>query len=321
MCAIGVGSAASDNGGPPPPRRDHGHGKWFEQVCTTPSARAAACQAQVVSDESGVPLVGNSPAASALGPAQFSTAYNLPTGTPAGQPTQTIAIVDAYDDPSTEADLAVFSTRYGLPRARPRTAASRRSTRPAARAIRRNTGWALEIALDVETAHEICQNCKILLVEAIAPRYEPRHRENEAAALGANASRTRGAPPSLSRVQVENAYFNHPGIALTFATGDSATLTASASRSLVEVRDGRGRDVAQPDAGPTARTARRCGAARAPAARPMSRSRLAGRLRLRQAHDRRRRRPTPTRTPARPSTSPTATRAGTRWAAPRSRRR
>ncbi len=27
-------------------------------------------------------------------------------------------------------------------------------------------GWALEIALDVETAHAICQNCKILLVEA-----------------------------------------------------------------------------------------------------------------------------------------------------------
>ncbi len=29
-----------------------------------------------------------------------------------------------------------------------------------------NAGWALEIALDVETAHAICQNCKILLVEA-----------------------------------------------------------------------------------------------------------------------------------------------------------
>ena len=39
---------------------------------------------------------------------------------------QTVALVDAYDDPTIESDLATYRAYYGLPRARPRTAASGR---------------------------------------------------------------------------------------------------------------------------------------------------------------------------------------------------
>ena len=56
-----------------------------------------------------------SPPAGSYGPAQFHTAYSLPTATPAGAPTQTIAIVDAYDDPNIESDLAAYDSQYGLP--------------------------------------------------------------------------------------------------------------------------------------------------------------------------------------------------------------
>src|SRR5882757_4979421 len=49
---------------------------------------------------------------SGYGPADLQSAYNLPVDGGAGQ---TVAIVDAYDDPTAEADLAVYRQHYGLP--------------------------------------------------------------------------------------------------------------------------------------------------------------------------------------------------------------
>ena len=55
-----------------------------------------------------------------LGPQQLQAAYGLPSAT-AGNG-QTVYIVDAYDDPSAESDLAVYRSTYGLP---PCTSANR----------------------------------------------------------------------------------------------------------------------------------------------------------------------------------------------------
>ncbi|MBV9712469.1 MAG: hypothetical protein JO011_16310, partial [Ktedonobacteraceae bacterium] len=61
-------------------------------------------------------LNNTSPAADApqgLGPKDLQNAYGLPSAT--GGKGQTIAIVDAYDDPKAEADLAVYRSTFGLP--------------------------------------------------------------------------------------------------------------------------------------------------------------------------------------------------------------
>ena len=51
--------------------------------------------------------------AGGLTPADLASAYSVsPTATGSGQ---TVAIVDAYDDPKIEEDLATFDTQYGLP--------------------------------------------------------------------------------------------------------------------------------------------------------------------------------------------------------------
>jgi subtilase family serine protease len=72
---------------------------------------------------------------------------------------QTIAIVDAFDDPRIASDLHVFDQTFGLrdpvftkatPQGTPRT----------------DSGWSLEISLDAEWAHAIAPGAKILLVEA-----------------------------------------------------------------------------------------------------------------------------------------------------------
>src|SRR5258706_847906 len=78
---------------------------------------------------------------------------------------QTIAIVTAYDAPTIENDINVFSRKFGLPTVdaygKPTlTKVIHRSQPPA------DSGWALEASLDVEWAHAIAPKAHILLVEA-----------------------------------------------------------------------------------------------------------------------------------------------------------
>src|SRR5438105_3586127 len=69
-----------------------------QAVCPGAANDSARCHAQVVVDEHGNPDATSAPVG--YGPAQFRTAYALPSAT-AGSG-MTIAIVDAYDDPKAE---------------------------------------------------------------------------------------------------------------------------------------------------------------------------------------------------------------------------
>jgi hypothetical protein len=224
LCVLAAALASSVAGGAsgdislPQVFRDHGRGFWYEHVCDTPLSRGAACGAQVVSAEDGVPLASASPPASALGPADFHTAYSLPTTALSGTPT--IAIVDAFDDPNVEADLAVYDQQYGLPACTTANGCFRKVDQNGGTSFSPNTSWHLEIALDVETAHEICQNCKILLVEANSNMFTDLDAaENEAAALGANVISNSYGGGEYSLETADTA-FNHPGIVITASTGD-----------------------------------------------------------------------------------------------------
>ncbi len=204
------------------PTRDGGRGFWFVRACHAPTITLGACGAQVITNSQGTPLVTSAaPPPGAYGPLQFHTAYNLPTTAPS---TQTIAIVDAYDDPNIEADLNTFSSNYGLPACTTANGCFTKinqtggSTPPVA-----SSSWALEISLDVETAHAMCQNCKILLVEASTSNLSDLGAaENEAVARGANViSNSWGAREYSTETTDEARYFNHPGVAITASTGDS----------------------------------------------------------------------------------------------------
>jgi subtilase family serine protease len=222
--AVAVALAASGSAfaaGGDAPRRDGGHGVWFTRVCAIPGAALGACGAQVVTNSGGSPLAGGSPAPTALGPAQFHSAYGLPTTAPT---TQTIAIVDAFDHPNIESDLATFSSFYGLPQCTTVNGCFRKVNQAGGTSYpATNSGWALEIALDVETAHAICQNCKILLVEASsASLANLGAAENRAVAMGANViSNSWGATEYFSETLDETRYFNHPGVVITASTGDN----------------------------------------------------------------------------------------------------
>ncbi|MEY4722650.1 MAG: hypothetical protein RLZZ324_163 [Candidatus Parcubacteria bacterium] len=95
-----------------------------------------------------------------LSPTKVRVAYGLPATGGSG----TIAIVDAYDNPNAEADLRVFSTQFGLPQCTTANGCFKKVM--VGGKVRGDSGWGLEIALDVQWAHAIAPNAKILLVEA-----------------------------------------------------------------------------------------------------------------------------------------------------------
>jgi subtilase family serine protease len=77
---------------------------------------------------------------------------------------QTVAIVDAFDDPNIQSDLNTFDSQFGLPSCTTSNGCFTKAT-PQGQP-KTNSGWALEISLDVEWAHAIAPGAKILLVEA-----------------------------------------------------------------------------------------------------------------------------------------------------------
>ncbi len=98
-----------------------------------------------------------------LTPAEIKTVYHLPATGGHG----TIAIIDAYDDPTIEKDLNFFSKTFNLPACAAINGCLEKHKMSAS--VKADSGWALEISLDVEWAHAIAPNAKILLVEAATP--------------------------------------------------------------------------------------------------------------------------------------------------------
>jgi subtilase family serine protease len=192
-------------------------------VCPGPAAPGdSRCAAHVVTDARGNPQATTAP--KGYGPLQFRGAYGLPGAAPAGQ---TIGIVDAYDDPKAASDLNAYSAQFGLPQCNStnpcfeKVNQSGSATGPFPQA---NSGWALEISLDVEVAHAICPNCKILLVEASSSSLGNLAASvNTAAKLGATeiSNSYGGSEFSGELGATYAAPYDHPGIAVTVSSGDS----------------------------------------------------------------------------------------------------
>ncbi len=164
-----------------------------------------------------------------LRPQDLHSGYGLPAESPASQ---TIAIVDAYDDPTAEADLAAYDAEFGLPGCTEANGCFRKvnqggssSPLPAY-----NSEWAGEIALDVETVHAVCQNCKILLVEAESSAGSSLEAaENTAVAMGATeVSNSFGSAEPAN----EGSGYDHPGVVITASTGDDGYLNWTSSSSF-----------------------------------------------------------------------------------------
>jgi subtilase family serine protease len=165
---------------------------------------------------------GATPAAatpSGLFPADLQSAYKLPSATAGAG--QTIAIVDAFDDPAAESDLGVYRSQFGLPACTTANGCFRKVDQNGGTHFpRKNASWAEEISLDVDMVSATCPNCHILLVEATTNSFANLGTAvNRAATMGANAiSNSYGGSDSSDATN--GSFYNHPGIAVTASSGD-----------------------------------------------------------------------------------------------------
>jgi len=151
-----------------------------------------------------------------FGPADIRSAYSLTSSASGGR---TVAIVDAYNDPNAEVDLATYRRQYGLPACTSASGCFRKvDQNGGTKYPRSNGGWAQEISLDLDMVSAACPDCKIVLVEAKTASFANLGTAvNTAARLGAVAiSNSYGG----SDTPAASAY-KHPGIAVTASTGDS----------------------------------------------------------------------------------------------------
>jgi subtilase family serine protease len=173
----------------------------------------AHCDALIRTDVGG----GALPDAVSYRPSDLQSAYKLPSSTRGSG--QTIAIVDAFDDPNAEADLAVYRSQYGLPACSTSNGCFKKLNQagnpgpyPTG-----NVGWAEEMSLDVDMVSAVCPSCHIMLVEG---------NDNSFASLGAAVDMAvkKGANA------VSNSYggqggtasdYNHRGVIITASSGDN----------------------------------------------------------------------------------------------------
>ena len=154
------------------------------------------------------------------GPRQIQSAYGLAGRSAHGR---LVGIVDAYNDPKAEADLAVYRRTYGLPPCTTANGCFRKvNQNGAARPLPPNDfGWAEEISLDLDAVSATCPTCRILLVEAAGAVPDALMTALDTAVrLGAVAVANSYGGAEDRRVITFDSHLRHPGVAITVASGD-----------------------------------------------------------------------------------------------------
>jgi len=183
-----------------------------------------------------------------LNPADLQSAYNLPSA--AAGSGQIVAIVDAFNDPNAESDLASYRSQFGLPPCTTANGCFRKVNQNGATSPlpSNNVGWGEEISLDIDMVSAICPNCNILLVEANSSSFTDLGTSvNTAVRLGADAiSNSYGGSETSNETTLDTSFYFHKGVAIT-ASADaveypaaSQFVTAVGGTSLTRASNTRG---------------------------------------------------------------------------------
>jgi Ricin-type beta-trefoil lectin domain/Subtilase family/Putative Ig domain len=196
------------------------------QVCPPP-ARPGQMACMSVIRLPGSTSTGSAPAAAAAvagyGPSSLRSAYRLASASARDGRGRTIAIVDAYRNPDAARNLASYRRHFGL---RPCTVSSgclrivnqQGKARPLPGA---RVNWGIEEALDLDMVSALCPRCRILLVEATSASIGNLGKaENTAVSEGARFVSNSWSGGEFIGQDAYDRYFNHPGDAIVFASGD-----------------------------------------------------------------------------------------------------
>lgn len=213
-----------------------------QSVCGTPSRGQGECLIHVLKPSTSKPAQTDVTSPTGLPPSTIESVYGFSTSSTAGAG-ETIALVDAYNDPDAASDLNTFSKQYGLPTectggATPSSGCfdfsqvnqSGGSSLPST-----NSGWDLEISLDIEWAHALAPAANILLVEASSSSLSNLLAAETYAGDHANVASNSWGSSEFSGESSYDSYFTHPGVTYFAASGDTGAevLWPSASPDVI----------------------------------------------------------------------------------------
>lgn len=206
------------------------------KACAQRSDRVR-CFAQTRLNATGQPFTTISGPSAGYLPNDIQAAYGID---PNRETDATVAIVDAFDDPTAESDLAAYRAYFGLPACTTANGCFRKVNQ-----YGHDTGlpspppaddddWSVEVSLDLDAVSSACPHCKILLVEAeddfgIPYSYSVNLilAQSTAVRLGATVvSNSWGNPEIPGQQLIDATYFNHPGVAIFASAGDDGYLVA-----------------------------------------------------------------------------------------------
>ncbi|MCL6668341.1 S53 family peptidase [Streptomyces panaciradicis] len=210
---------------------------WTATPCATPKHKGelacdsyrvtgglTAFQKQQAARTGVTPKAADAATPSGYGPTNLQSAYGLTSAAASNGSGETIAIVDAYNDPNAESDLATYRSYYGLPACTTANGCFKKVSQTGSTTSlpSSDSGWSEEISLDLDMASAVCPKCNILLVEATSATMANLGKAvNEAVSLGAKyVSNSYGGSESSSDTSYDSSYFNHPGVAITVSAGD-----------------------------------------------------------------------------------------------------
>ena len=174
------------------------------------------------------------PSGNGYGPSDLQKAYNLTSASTNDGKGTTVAVVDAYDDPSAAKDLATYRAAASLPPLKQGqfnvyNEEGQTSPLPAEAPANPNGDWTEEESLDVDMVSAICPNCTIDLVEADDSSLGNLYIAELAAAIVLGAryiSDSWGTvetdiEPGVSETALDAAFFGVPGVVYVAGSGDS----------------------------------------------------------------------------------------------------
>jgi hypothetical protein len=197
-------------------------GHSSKATCPKPGPGQATCLALIATTSPGGPaVVSNTPAG--YGPVDLQTAYNLTSLSANNGTGRTVAIVDAFDDPNAESDLATYRSTFGLSPCTTANGCFKKVDQNGGTSYPRpNASWAVEISLDLDMVSAIAPNAHIVLVETKDNFFTNLGTGvNQAVAQGANIVSNSYASSGDAGASGLDVYYNHPGVAILASSGDN----------------------------------------------------------------------------------------------------
>jgi len=159
-------------------------------------------------------------------PQQLQDAYGLSSAAGDAANGETIAVVDAYNDPNASSDLAVYRSKFGLAACTTSTGCLQIRNEYGGTTLPKSDpsgAWELEESLDLDMVSAICPNCSILLIEANSASISDLAIGERTAASGTGVNVVSNSWGSGAEFIGENQYdsdFYAPGVAIVVAGGD-----------------------------------------------------------------------------------------------------